>query len=270
MTVTVEGGITLAELQAALKQRGQWLPIDPPHPERVTVSSLLSEDLSGPHRFGFGTIRDHLIGIQVALADGRLVRSGGRVVKNVAGFDLLKLFIGARDSLGLILEATFKLLPRPETEHFVHTRCRSLEDGARVIQSVLESAMAPSVLDAHNLGAKPGEMSVVLGFSGGYEAVDWQLAQAGTLGFGESCTLDHERDFWDRAALAVHRLSVLPSRVTEAIGALGGAPFVARAGNGVIYHRGNQPSPAFQPPMNLLRRVKDIFDPNHILPELPA
>jgi hypothetical protein len=100
--------------------------------------------------------------------------------------------------------------------------------------------------------------------------VDWQLAQAAPLGFGESCALDHEREFWDAPTPAAHRVSVLPSRVTEAMGELGGAPFVARAGNGVIYHRGAQPSASPDLPANLLRRVKDIFDPNHILPEMPA
>jgi FAD/FMN-containing dehydrogenase len=270
MTVTVEPGLTLAGLQAALAQQGQWLPIDPPRSERVTISTLLADNLSGPRRFGFGTIRDHLIGLEVALADGRLVRSGGKVVKNVAGFDLLKLFVGARGTLGLIVETTFKLLPRPETEHFVRARCRSFEDCGRVIQAVLDSPVTPTVLDCHNLGAAPGEVFVVLGFSGSHAEVDWQLAQAAPLGFGESCALDHEREFWDAPTPAAHRVSVLPSRVTEAMGELCGAPFVARAGNGVIYHRSAHPSASPDLPANLLRRVKDIFDPNHILPETPA
>src|SRR5262249_53895914 len=107
LTVTVEAGLTLARLQEALARRGQWLAIDPPNPESLSIGALLSTNASGPRRFGFGTIREHLIGLQVALADGRLVRSGGKVVKNVAGYDLLKLFIGARDSLGFIVEATF-------------------------------------------------------------------------------------------------------------------------------------------------------------------
>ena len=270
MTVTVEAGVTLAALQIALAQRGQWLPIDPPNPGSLTLAHLLSTNTSGPRRYGFGTIRDHLIGLEVALADGRLVRSGGKVVKNVAGYDLLKLFVGARDTLGLIVEATFKLLPLPETEHFVRARCPSLDDCRRVIDLVAESELTPGVLDCHNVGADREGAFVVLGFSGTYEEVDWQLSRAATLGFVESCTLDHERRFWDDATSPAHRLSVLPSRVTEAMGKLGGIPFVARAGNGVIYHRGDPLPLRMSEPATLLRRVKDTFDPNYILPELPA
>src|SRR6185503_10819360 len=116
MTVTVEAGATLASLQRALASRGQWLPVDPPHPERLTLAGLLDTNASGPRRAGFGTIRDYVIGLRVALADGRLIRSGGKVVKNVAGYDLMKLFIGARGTLGVIVEVTFKLLPLPEAE----------------------------------------------------------------------------------------------------------------------------------------------------------
>lgn len=270
LTVTVEAGVTLAVLQAALAQRGQWLPIDPPNPERLSIGSLLSTNASGPRRFGFGTIRDHLIGMQIALADGRLIRSGGKVVKNVAGYDLLKLFVGARDTLGLILEATFKLLPLSETEHFARVKCRLPEDCRKVIDSVVESDLTPTVLDCHNIGAGREGAVIVLGFSGTYEEVDWQLSRAASLGFAESSTLDHEREFWNGASPAAHCLSVLPSRVTEAIHELGDVAFVARAGNGVIYYRGSPPSARPSPPAKLLRRVKDIFDPNHILPDLPA
>jgi FAD/FMN-containing dehydrogenase len=269
MTVTVETGITLAVLRANLAQRGQWLPIDPPHPETLTIAELIAINASGPRRYGFGTIRDHLIGLQAALADGRLVRSGGKVVKNVAGFDLLKLFVGARDTLGLVVEATFKLLPVPETEHFVRKQCRSLEEGRGTIEAVLESEVAPVVLDCHNVGRNEQGFDMVMGFSGTYEDVDWQLSRAAALGFTESATLDYEREFWNRTPSTVQRWSVLPSRLTEAIRELGNVEFVARAGNGVIYHRGGQAPPGSQPPAALLRRVKETFDPNHVLPDLP-
>src|SRR5207237_186841 len=95
MTATVEAGITLADLQKSLAARGQWLPIDPQNPERLTIGALLATDASGPRRFGCGTVRDYLIGLKVVLADGRVVHSGGKVVKNVAGYDLMKLFVGS-------------------------------------------------------------------------------------------------------------------------------------------------------------------------------
>jgi len=115
---------------------------------------LLDTNASGPRRAGFGTIRDYVIGLRVALADGRLVRSGGKVVKNVAGYDLMKLFIGARGTLGVIVEVTFKLLPLPEAEAFVQAHFGTLEATERLIASVLESELTPAVFDLHNLGSR--------------------------------------------------------------------------------------------------------------------
>jgi FAD/FMN-containing dehydrogenase len=268
MTVSVEPGITVAELQAALGRRGQWLPIDPVNPERTTIATLLSEDLSGPRRYGFGTIRDHLIGLEVALADGRLIHSGGKVVKNVAGFDLLKLFVAARNTLGFIVEATFKLRPLPASEHFVQSRSGSLDDCRRIIDTAIDSELTPMVLDCFNLddGRKGG--AVILGFSGTYEEVDWQLSHASGLGFTEPATLDYERQFWMDAAAAPQHLSVLPSRLIDTLHDLQARQFVARAGNGVIYHRGGVTASPPPEPSKLVRRVKDIFDPHYILPEL--
>ncbi len=116
MTVTAEAELLLSDLQSRLKENGQWLPIDPPFPERTTIGELISQNLSGPRRYAFGTIREHLLGLTVQLADGRVVKSGGKVVKNVAGYDLHKLFVGSRGTLGTIVQATFKVRPSPEKE----------------------------------------------------------------------------------------------------------------------------------------------------------
>src|SRR5258708_768949 len=131
MTATVEAGMTLADIQKQISTRGQWLPIDPPNAEQLSIGSLLATNVSGPRRFGFGTIRDFVIGLQVVLADGRIIHSGGKVVKNVAGYDLMKLFIGSHGSLGIIVEVTFKVLPLPETEQFVEAKCASLEEAEK-------------------------------------------------------------------------------------------------------------------------------------------
>ena len=266
MTVTVETGISLAALQTVLAQGGQWLPMDPP--ATLTVAEVIATNASGPRRYGFGTIRDHLIGLTVALPDGRLVSSGGKVVKNVAGYDLMKLFVGARDTLGLAVEATFKLLPRPETERFVQAPCRSLEECGRAIDSVLGSEVTPVVFDCHNVGAEGENAVVVLGFSGPREDVDWQVSQVATFGFAETATLDYERKFWTEDGLPNH-WSVLPSRVTEALRDLGRVKFVARAGNGAICYRGGQAPPKPQLPFALMRRVKEMFDSNHVLADFP-
>ena len=114
MTVTVETGITLAELQRQAGKCRQWLAIDPPHPEKATIAAIINANTSGPRRFGCGTIRDYLLGVTVVLADGTIIHSGGKVVKNVAGYDLMKLFIGGQGTVGVVVEATFKLRPLPE------------------------------------------------------------------------------------------------------------------------------------------------------------
>jgi glycolate oxidase FAD binding subunit len=265
LTVTVEAGLTLAELQSALAQRGQWLPIDPPNAHRLTIAALLAANVSGPRRFGFGTIRDHLIGLEVILADGRLIHSGGKVVKNVAGYDLMKLFIGAKDSLGIIVEATFKLLPLPETESILHQRCETLEAAGRLLEAIHESPVTPTIIDLHRIDTD-GAWHVVVAFAGTREEVTWQLAEAARLGMEESGTLDYEKAFWtEDAGETIHR-SVLPSRLIETIGQLGDVPLVARAGNGVIYHQGETAPPSPALPTALLDRVKETFDPNRILP----
>jgi glycolate oxidase FAD binding subunit len=107
--------MTLAQLQAQLATQGQFLPLDPPQPEKATLGGILATDASGPLRLGYGTVRDWLIGLSVVDAQGRLIKGGGKVVKNVTGYDLPKLHIGALGTLGVIVEATFKVSPRPET-----------------------------------------------------------------------------------------------------------------------------------------------------------
>ncbi len=259
MTVTVQGGATLAELQAHVRQRGQWLPLDPPFSERMTITELLSSDASGPRRFGYGVVRDYVIGLSLILADGRLVKSGGKVVKNVAGYDVLKLFIGGGGSLGVIVEVNFKLRPIPEREQFVKKQFSSLTEANAAIEAVLESPLTPIVFDL----CSPA--TLVLGFDGTNEDMEWQLAKAKELGFSEPANLDYEKEFWTQPA---QKLSVLPSRLVETINGLGKVPFVARAGNGIIYHRGEAKTSKPALPVHLFQRVKDAYDPKHIFADL--
>lgn len=280
MTVTVESGLTLGALQTELAQHRQWLPIDPPNADALTIHDLLARDLSGPRRFGYGTIREHLIGMKVALADGRVIKSGGKVVKNVAGYDLAKLFIGARGTLGTIVEATFKLRPLPEAELIVGRPFGSLDELKESLRAVLSSELTPVILDAHrsadsHVRANTNEhadsavrapIQIVLGFAGTREEVEWQIALAAKLGFHAAATLEHEARFWKEAAPA-HRLSVLPSRLTETIATLGDRPFVARAGNGTIFYRGAPVGAKAPLPSELMRRVKAAYDPKNLLPE---
>jgi len=264
MTVTVEAGLSLGALQKELAQHRQWLPIDPPNAENVSIHELLSQDLSGPRRFGYGTIREHLIGMRVVLADGRVIKSGGKVVKNVAGYDLARLFIGARDNLGIIVEGTFKVRPMPQLERIVASEVEA-SDANKVLRAVLDSALTPVIFDMHRL-PNAAKLSIVLGLAGTDREVDWQLGTARALGFTQEGTLDYEREFWS-AATPVNRLSVLPSRVVEVISELGSVPFVARAGNGIVYFRGAMPPGKSNLPAELMKRVKSTFDPKNIFPE---
>jgi FAD/FMN-containing dehydrogenase len=267
MTATVEAGITLAELQMALGKHRQWLPVDPPDPERLTLGEIIDTHASGPRRFGYGTVRDYLIGITVALGDGNVIKSGGKVVKNVAGYDLAKVFIGGQGTLGVVVDATFKLRPLPESEKFVQARFGSVDDAEKLICAVLDSELTPVILDLYRLGPSNGSFTVVVGFAGTREETEWQLARAGEMGLSEASSLDYEDNF--RATYPTPRKrSVLPSRLGAAIRELDRAPFVARAGNGIVYHAGadfgvNDPVPAA-----LASRLKDAFDPAHIFPDM--
>jgi glycolate oxidase FAD binding subunit len=269
MTVTVEAGLTLAALQARLEQHRQWVPLDPPGAATLSLEHLLAFDLNGPRRHGHGTAREHVIGLKVALADGRIIASGGRVVKNVAGFDLMKLFIGAKGSLGIIVEATFKLLPLPEVERFVQQSCSCLADAAQRIEAVVASPLTPVVFDLHRLESGAGA-TLVLGFAGAREAVEWQLIEAARLGVSEPATLAYDEAF---RAQPARRISVLPSELLRTLEALGPVRFVARAGNGIIYLHGEADGPKSEAAPALKRlgsRTKETFDPHHLLPEIPA
>lgn len=113
LTVTVEAGCSFERLTQALAAHGQWLPIDVPNPDATTVGGMIAVGLVGPLRRSYGSIRDQLIGIEWVGGGGEVLRSGGRVVKNVAGYDLMKLHVGTRGRFGIITQATFRVRPRP-------------------------------------------------------------------------------------------------------------------------------------------------------------
>jgi glycolate oxidase FAD binding subunit len=271
MTATVQGGATLAALQERLAARGQWLPLDPPNAEQLTISQLLASSASGPRRFGYGTVRDYVIGLKAVLPDGRVIQSGGKVVKNVAGYDLAKLFIGSRGSLGVIVEATFKLRPLPSREGFVECVCESADAASKLLGAMLDSELSPVVVDMRNCGAG-GDLPwrIIIGFAGGAEEVDWQLARARELGVANDSSLNYEKEFWDGCGeKGPQKISVLPSKLIETAREVRGA-FVARAGNGILYHRDERLAAKKIPPSDLARRLTQSFDPRNILPELLA
>ena len=122
MVMTVEAGVTLAALQATARAHGQRLALDPPRPEQATLGGLVATGASGPLRARYGAIRDLIIGVTLVRADGAVARGGGKVVKNVAGFDLPKVACGSLGTLAMIAEATFRLHPLPEVRRAVVAR----------------------------------------------------------------------------------------------------------------------------------------------------
>lgn len=225
LVVEVDAEVALATLQRELAMHRQWLPLDPPG--NPTIRELLDENLSGPRRFGYGTVRDYLIGVTARLVDGREIRSGGRVVKNVAGYDLGKLFIGARGRLGTVQRAVFKLRPRPEAEWFGGADLADWDSVEDLLDRILRAPVQPVVLDVVS------PRRVVVGVAGSVEEVEWQRGELADLGVRVSVTLGYNRRLPQRA-------SVAPSRLVRMLAELNAVEFVARAGSGLVEYRGGR------------------------------
>jgi glycolate oxidase FAD binding subunit len=144
MVMVVEAGATLAQVQAAAAKEQQMLALDPPHPDRATVGGLIATGGFGPRRARYGAIRDLILGVALVRADGVIGRSGGKVVKNVAGFDLPKLLCGSLGTLGLIAEATFRLHPLPETGATAWFGGLSPEQVVDLIRRAREAQLEPT------------------------------------------------------------------------------------------------------------------------------
>jgi len=236
LTVTVEAGLTFDSLQAELGKRGQWLSLDPGSADRATVGGILASNASGPRRHLYGTARDLVIGLTVIGADGGVVRGGGKVVKNVAGYDLPKLYIGSFGTLGVLVEATFKLRPRPDVDRLVIVRFERLKDAGLAARAVLGSDLIPSALELvdgealRRLG-HGGGAALLVGLDGIAEQVDWEVGELGRvlgpLGAGATTVLDaaERDDAWRAVAglgrpgheqvAAVMKWGVLPTQLAD-------------------------------------------------------
>ena len=171
LVVRVEAGVRLADLQEQLAEAGQMLALDPPEPG-ATIGGVVAASASGPRRLRYGTVRDLIIGVTVVLADGTVARAGGKVVKNVAGYDLSKLFCGSLGTLGMVAEATFRLHPRPEAAGAATLPLERPEQAGEAVQRLLRSTLVPSAIElAWADPAEPGFLTVVVeGIRPGVEA----------------------------------------------------------------------------------------------------
>ncbi|MDE0207896.1 MAG: FAD-binding oxidoreductase, partial [Candidatus Tectomicrobia bacterium] len=137
MTTTVQAGMPLGELQDVLKAEGQFVALDPPATAATTIGGVIAVNASGPRRLLYGTARDVVLGLGVAGADGTRSKAGGRVVKNVTGYDLTKLYIGSLGTLAVVHELTFKVHPLPPGEETFGIACAGHEDIAPVLDALL-------------------------------------------------------------------------------------------------------------------------------------
>jgi glycolate oxidase FAD binding subunit len=222
LTCTVEAGVRLSTLGAALARHGQRLSLDPPGDP--TVGALLATNASGPLRHRFGAPRDLVLGVTLVLADGTVTSAGGKVVKNVAGYDLARLVCGSRGRLALIARASFRLHPLPRA---ARTLVVVTDDPAAAVSALRRSQLEPSALDV----LQPGRVAVL--FEGAERAVEAQLAGARALVGGE----ESGSEVWVEARLrqgaARGRVRFDPGRLADALAGLPEA--VVRPSSGVAY-----------------------------------
>lgn len=225
LTATVEAGATLDEVNAALGQCRQWLPID--GPDGATVGGAIATNDTGPLRHRYGTPRDLMIGVQLALADGRLIKAGGNVVKNVAGYDLGKLMSGSFGSLAAIVTATFKLLPMPVAFHTLIATFRTGEAAARAATALNDSQLEPIAAEIHAVHSRNDAppYRLLIRFAGTRAAAASQAAQARTLvGTGELIDGESESAAWrryvgraDGSADTIVRINWLPAMLPQVL-----------------------------------------------------
>jgi glycolate oxidase FAD binding subunit len=289
MVVTVEAGVSLEALQAELGKTGQFLPLDPFNSPGHTIGGLLATGWTGPLRQRFGTPRDFLIGIRVALPDGRLASAGGRVVKNVSGYDMMKLHLGALGSLGVIVAASFKVFPNALHDVTVEASYPSIEEAWAASDRALALPLAPAALELFSTGR------VIARFLGSRDAVNRMVAELGWGAAAPFAWVEHSRrapESWARIAIPRHALRptllALPAgtewwaspgvgvvhwsiatgaqtvrEVRSAAEAAGGSLVLMAAPIEFRRELGAWGTPP--PTLELMQRLKRAFDPQHVL-----
>jgi glycolate dehydrogenase FAD-binding subunit len=179
LVVRAQAGVRLADLQQRLAPAGQWLALDPPEP-RATLGGVVAANASGPRRLRYGTVRDLIIGVTVVLADGTVAHAGGKVVKNVAGYDLAKLFCGSLGTLGMVAEVIFRLHPLPAAAAVVTLQVEGPEQAGQAVRRLLRSTLEPSAVElTMDEWGWPGRLTTV--FEGIQPGVEAQAAAAAEL-----------------------------------------------------------------------------------------
>jgi glycolate oxidase FAD binding subunit len=267
LTISVLAGTPLQDVQDCVRSHSQFLPLDPPNPNQATLGGIVACNTSGPIRFRYGTVRDLLLGVKVVLSDGTPTRAGGKLVKNVSGYDMCKLYTGSLGTLGLLGELTFKLEPRPECLGTALFGFDTADRAFSAARRVLNSRTVPDALEIWNsrgyevIADNPAGNRWILAvrFGGIEAAVKWQLDRAKESLAGTETELVREvpvsesEALWNRAASArestlgedplLLKCSVLlghahtTARKLEHLAAQWGAQgsLFCHAGNGVLY-----------------------------------
>ena len=233
LIAVAEAGVKLSDFNRKLSENAQWLPLDPPDDGSSTLGGVVATGLGGSQEFAYGRARGSVIGMKVVLSDGSVIKAGGRVVKNVAGYDLCKLFTGSFGTLGVITELNFKLRPKPLRERTI------VANGAAsrliaIAQTILHQKLFPVATElissalAGELGieSKPSACALLVRFAGNDKGVTWQIKQAVEALSHQDIktrTVDDDTSIWQSLAAAPlskprpwsFRISVLPSRVNE-------------------------------------------------------
>jgi glycolate oxidase FAD binding subunit len=224
LTVSVEAGCTMAKLLETLAKRGQRLALDALWPERSTVGGVLSTNDSGALRLRFGSLRDLVIGVTVALADGTVASSGGKVVKNVAGYDLPKLVTGAFGTLGVITRAIFRLHPLPKETRTISAVTTDLQEAQRLMLAIQNSKLAHSALQICFDSAMQPRLDVL--FEGTEAGLVAQVDQVKVMMGSASSSADIE--VWSArqeicsagkgsAEFAIAKFAILPAQIADTV-----------------------------------------------------
>jgi glycolate oxidase FAD binding subunit len=245
LVISARAGTPIAEIEAALAEKGQQIISEPPAPLGVggaTLGGIVATNLSGPRRIAWGSMRDHVLGIRAVKGDGEVFRSGGRVLKNVTGLDLCKLLSGSHGTLGVLTEITFKVLPAAEATGTLAVSVPDIAAGVRALSAGLGSPYGVS-----GAALLPGPVALlrIEDFS---ESVTYRLgrlrevlAPFGDVTIGDDALWRGVRDatLLDAAPdEAVWRLSVAPSAAAGVCAALPGAKLLLDWGGGLIWVAG--------------------------------
>ncbi len=261
LTLTVQAGMTVARLQEMLAPHEQMIPLDPPWPHQATIGGTLAAAAAGPARCSLGLPRDVTIGIKVVMADGRVTKAGGKVVKNVAGYDLCKLYVGSMGTLAVIVEATFKLLPIPRTRE---TLAFAFPTPLPAWQAAMEAWRRHLALGSLYLQWQGGPYTLVVRLTGIQEAVDRSLSALAAIAQGLGGETTEVKERWEEAMASpaearglTMKLSVSPSRVPaclERLASLSPSLVMAMPLAGICYARWDEADQ----PSSLARKAMEL------------